>query len=427
MSKLINKIFAGATAITLSVMLFGSGIAPVRATMTADQIATAIADLQQQLLQYQAMLNDLGGSTTPTVPSSYEGIPDGFTFTNPLYYGMSGDEVKYLQIILKSEIGAPTYPATVGATGWFGPVSKASVIAFQEKYADDILASWGLTHGTGYVGKTTRDKLNELLAGSTTPEPPAPSASDFDNESDCTDANYFWYNEVCNELAEGEEPVGETGDLTVSLASDNPISTTILEDSSGTTAGAQSLVPFVSVDFTNSGDGDATVTSLAFTRLGIASDVDLSQLYIYDGDDQLAEYSSFNDKVVTFVNSAGLFTVPAGETKTVTLKADVANGTSASKTIGFKIATDTDVVSDATSVGGDFPVSGNLMSTAQVTDLGQLTVATNSYNSSPNPGETDYELWEFKLTATDQKMEVRKLVFTNVGSTDDNDLQNLKE
>lgn len=76
---------------------------------------------------------------------------------------MRSDEVKYLQIILKAEVGDPIYPANVPAGGWFGTTTKNSVIAFQEKYAQEILAPWGFTKGTGLVGKTTRAKLNTLL------------------------------------------------------------------------------------------------------------------------------------------------------------------------------------------------------------------------------------------------------------------------
>jgi peptidoglycan hydrolase-like protein with peptidoglycan-binding domain len=93
----------------------------------------------------------------------YEGIPAGFTFEKILKYGDKNNDVKYLQIILKIEV-PETYPADVPATGWFGPITKASVIAFQEKYFEEILAPWDLTTGTGLVGSTTRAKLNSLLA-----------------------------------------------------------------------------------------------------------------------------------------------------------------------------------------------------------------------------------------------------------------------
>jgi len=44
----------------------------------------------------------------------------------------------------------------------FTPAVKIAVIAFQEKYASEILAPYGLTSGNGYVGVSTRAKLNQL-------------------------------------------------------------------------------------------------------------------------------------------------------------------------------------------------------------------------------------------------------------------------
>ncbi|KKT29040.1 MAG: hypothetical protein UX43_C0010G0024, partial [Candidatus Giovannonibacteria bacterium GW2011_GWB1_46_20] len=48
-------------------------------------------------------------------------------------------------------------------TDFFGPLTKAAVIRCQEQHAQEILAPWGLTKGTGFVGKTTRAKINELM------------------------------------------------------------------------------------------------------------------------------------------------------------------------------------------------------------------------------------------------------------------------
>ena len=114
------------------------------------RIMTLIAQLQKELLRQQ---------TTAV----FEGIPSDFKFKLTLKSGDTGSEVKYLQIILKKEIGEPTYPDDVPATGKFGAITRASVIKFQEKYASEILTPLGLTKGTGLAAGKTREKLNQLL------------------------------------------------------------------------------------------------------------------------------------------------------------------------------------------------------------------------------------------------------------------------
>ena len=452
-----KKIFAVITTITCAVMMIGPGFAPARAadltglTSELEDLCQTYYDLAGTIYPGCADYVSTNGDTPSPVggDNDYEGIPDGFTFENNLKYGMSGTEVQYLQIVLKAEVGAPTYPDTVGATGWFGPVTRSSVIEFQEDYATAVLAPWGLTNGTGFVGGTTRDKLNEFLASAPTPPVDDDEPGDFDNEDDCVDADYYWFDDACHaneqpadefdneddcddagyywyndECNESAEVVGGEGELEISISDDNSPSATVIGDSTNGD-GAQSLVPFLSLDFENNGDSDVTVDTLSFARIGISSDTDLAQLYLYDGDTLLEEYSSFNEKIVTFDNSGGIFTVEEGDTMTVTLKGDLINGLTASKTIGFSLVDEDDVTSDAESVDGDFPLEGNLMTTALVSDLGKLTVATNDYNASPDPGEDNYMLWEFKFTCTDQNVRVDRLVLTNIGTIDDNDLQNL--
>lgn len=66
-------------------------------------------------------------------------------------------------------------PATAGSSikaSFFSEKVAAVVTGFQEKYRDEILTPNGLAHGTGFVGRATRAKLNQLYGcGGTTSAP----------------------------------------------------------------------------------------------------------------------------------------------------------------------------------------------------------------------------------------------------------------
>jgi len=88
-------------------------------------------------------------------------------FTKYLSYRQTDADIKRLQIFLNSD--PDTKIAYTGAgspgeeTNYFGPLTYKTVIKFQEKYTKDVLLPWGFKKGTGYVGKTTLLKINELI------------------------------------------------------------------------------------------------------------------------------------------------------------------------------------------------------------------------------------------------------------------------
>ena len=129
--------------------------------MTISQLEAKIAEIVALIAQLQIELAKLIGV------AAIEGVPAGFTFDANLSIGSTGNAVKYLQIVLNSASDTQLAASGVGSSGnettYFGPLTKSGVIKFQEKYASDVLATYGLTSGTGYVGKTTRAKLNTLL------------------------------------------------------------------------------------------------------------------------------------------------------------------------------------------------------------------------------------------------------------------------
>ena len=82
-------------------------------------------------------------------------------FSQNLYYGLKIPDVSRLQEFLKSQ-GEEIYPEGI-VSGFFGPLTQSAVIRFQEKYSSEILLPLGLDKGTGFVGPSTRAKINQLL------------------------------------------------------------------------------------------------------------------------------------------------------------------------------------------------------------------------------------------------------------------------
>ena len=79
-----------------------------------------------------------------------------------LYSGLKNDsDVRCLQQFLKNQ-GIEIYPEGL-VTGNFGSLTYQAVIRFQEKYRADILKPSGLEKGTGFIGPTTRYKINQML------------------------------------------------------------------------------------------------------------------------------------------------------------------------------------------------------------------------------------------------------------------------
>ena len=130
--------------------------------MTIEELKAKITEFINAINQLKTLLAELK-EATPEIA----GIPTDFRFERDLKMGETSDDVKYLQIVLNSDPDTQLADIGPGSPGnettYFGPLTKAAVIKLQEKYAEDILAPWGITTGTGFVGKTTRAKLNEIL------------------------------------------------------------------------------------------------------------------------------------------------------------------------------------------------------------------------------------------------------------------------
>lgn len=98
------------------------------------------------------------------------GAPGGLISATPLSrnlrVGDVGEDVRVLQRFLNQN--PLTQVAQSGPGGplqesiYFGSLTRAAVVRFQELYASEVLSPLGLSRGTGFVGSLTRQKINTL-------------------------------------------------------------------------------------------------------------------------------------------------------------------------------------------------------------------------------------------------------------------------
>ena len=130
--------------------------APNVQAITIAELQVQIQALLTQITQHQKQLAEI-----------QEGTPIAWchNFNVNLRIGDSGTEIGELKTALIKD-GVWPYQAV---SYEFDEETASYVTTFQEKYASEVLAPWGLQHGTGFVGGTTRAKLNQLYGcGATT-------------------------------------------------------------------------------------------------------------------------------------------------------------------------------------------------------------------------------------------------------------------
>jgi len=147
--------------------VFAASMAAPAGAVTDAQYQVLVDQLANLTALYNNLLAQTSGGTTPAT---------GLCLTSNLSQGMTSAEAKILQQGLNKDSATQVAVSGAGAPGYetsyFGPLTKAAVIKFQEKYASEVLASWGLTKGTGYAGSTTRAKFNALYCTAAPVVPP---------------------------------------------------------------------------------------------------------------------------------------------------------------------------------------------------------------------------------------------------------------
>ena len=350
-------------------LAFAFSISGVKA-QTIEELQAQIASLLAQIQQLQAQL---GQSSTPS----------STCFTKTLKYGMRDDEVKLLQ----EKLGVSP------ASGYFGPLTKAAVIKFQEQYASEILTPLGLTKGTGVVGSATRTKLNALYCAPVTP-PVTPTTTP------------------------------AVTPLSVVLASDNPASANVQRGSADN--------PILKLTF-NGGSTPVTITGLTFTSYGTTEatgQTDVTAYKLFDENNvQLGSNRTVAGNQIVFVIVPAL-TVPANGSKTVTLTASVGTSATVMAQIRYGLASASAINASATFTG-NFPVIGNSFTIVPAGQLGSLNVSKfgTPDKTSVKTGDKDVVLEKFTVSAgSNEGVTITKIVVTNgsAATISDSDVSNIR-
>lgn len=221
------------------------------------------------------------------------------------------------------------------------------------------------------------------------------------------------------DITSGTPPVTPGTTLQVALASNTAVSGTLV----ATQAGAN----LASFTFTAPSNGAVKVTSLKLKRLGVSGDTTLSAVYVYEGTKRLTDSASVSSGIITWNNSAGILTVPAGTTKTIIVKSDILTGT-AGQTVGVGINALTDITTDGAIVSGYFPINGNLMTIATAGSLAGVsfaTATTPATDGTPAP-QNEFVLWQSTVTVTTRAVDMSYITFRQIGSVLNADLANFK-
>lgn len=202
---------------------------------------------------------------------------------------------------------------------------------------------------------------------------------------------------------------GVAGDITLSLASDNPAAATIPLNAEGVT--------WLSIKAAGSG----TINQITFKRDGAGEVDDFGDIYVYQNGKRITSGRALSSSTskVSFINlglqAPTTFQLVAGLTGTPT----------AGNVNYFVIESASDVTANA-NIGGAFPLEGNPMGTSGAS-VGTATVTRSGAGSrNVTIGDQEVEISQFKIALTTEGGDVHRVQLFNNGTADNSKITNLK-
>lgn len=203
------------------------------------------------------------------------------------------------------------------------------------------------------------------------------------------------------------------GTLTVALAATTPAAMSVPKN--GT------RVPFTQVVLTAGTDNAINVDAITVKRTG------LSEYTVFAGTSgkvwmekdgvRVSSQSSMNSTDEVNLTFSPVLNIPAGTSVTLEIVASLNDGAG---NAALGIASASAVSTGGTTVGGSFPVMGNLMSFADY-NVATASVLINTATTSPKVGDTEAELGRFTVTqtATSSKDVIFKSIMLRNNGTED--------
>ena len=364
-TKATVKVAAVATGLAMAVSMLS--FAPMaQAALTSSQVSAIIALLTSFGADASTIANVQASLTggTPSTPST----PAASSFTRDLTVGSKGADVTALQDALK----AGGY-MSASATGYFGALTKAGVMAWQ--------TAKGVSPAAGYFGPKSRAAFGGTVV--TTPGTPA-------------------------------APITGNG-LKVMLATDSPNNIALVQ--------GQAIGSLAKFTFSNPTSAEIKVTNLGFKRIGVSNDSTLSNVYIYSGTKRLTDSAGVSNTAFSFNDPTGLFAVPAGQPYTVSVLADIAGSTSGQQ-VGVQLV--------SVSSSGTLDSSVSLPVNGYTQTVSAATLATADFNTTTNPAVTtaaaqnDYTVWSNSTTIGTRAVNFESFQLRNIGSVDRAAIQNFR-
>ena len=203
-----------------------------------------------------------------------------------------------------------------------------------------------------------------------------------------------------------------TGDVEISLSSSTPAGATVPGD-------ANSVKVFeFDVD---AGSDDANINIMTFSMDGIGATTDIDNVYLYEGATRLTEARSVNASTRTTTFGSLDLDIEAGETRTLSLRVELASAASAGNEFYFALDSADDITADG-DVDGSFPVAGNTFEIA-TQNSGTVTLTKNGTISNPSLGEQDATIGQFKVAAATEDAMLEELTLKIDNAADHGDFK----